>query len=547
MAKLITAVGYLRMSTDRQETSPEQQRAEIEKYAAKHGYQVMRWYQDLGISGDRTDKRLQFQQMIADAADGRFKAILCWDQDRFGRFDSLESGYWIHPLRGQGVQLVTCTDGPVDWNSFAGRMLYGMKQEGKHQYLVDLSNNVTRRMNQLATTGRWVCGALPLGYALDEQKRIVLGKPEDVEFIQMLFREYLAGATTRQLCTLAKSKGYISSKGKPWSVAGITALLKKPMYAGTFTYGMRQFSKYQPRTSSGSGQFRAREEWITIPNNHPAIVTQQQFDAVQQQLKLRARHTAPTGKGQGFALSGLLVCGCCGSSMHGDSYNQTRNYTCGSYKTRPGTCQRYAVRESTVLPVVLEQLKAKLFNPATLKRVRAELERQLRRPVDDVDAVQKQIDSVDRKIAAAEQRLLDVSKDMIPRVEQQLRQLEQQRQELVASAKPKADRPSYTARDIQQSIDAAVAWFKKLEKLACIEYNPKKVQHLLQQFIEGIDLQMERTKWGNAKRKHLTTVTGGTIRFNFCLDAYILPPLCASRHTGNSQGFLYQVRWGKAA
>jgi dGTP triphosphohydrolase len=197
--------------------------------------------------------------------------------------------------------------------------------------------------------------------------------------------------------------------------------------------------------------------------------------------------------------------------------------------------------------VVLEQLKAKLFNPATLKRVRAELERQLRRPVDDVDAVQKQIDSVDRKIAAAEQRLLDVSKDMIPRVEQQLRQLEQQRQELVASAKPKADRPSYTARDIQQSIDAAVAWFKKLEKLACIEYNPKKVQHLLQQFIEGIDLQMERTKWGNAKRKHLTTVTGGTIRFNFCLDAYILPPLCASRHTGNSQGFLYQVRWGKAA
>ena len=523
MAKLVTAVGYLRMSTDRQETSPEQQRAEVEKYAAKNGYQVMRWYQDLGISGDKTDKRLQFQQMITDAADGRFKAILCWDQDRFGRFDSLESGYWIHPLRRQGVQLVTCTDGPVDWNSFAGRMIYGMKQEGKHQYLVDLSNNVTRRMNQLAHEGRWVCGALPIGYALDEQKNIVLGKPEDVEFVQMLFREYLAGATTRQLCTIARARGYISSKGKPWSVAGITALLKKPMYAGTFTYGRHQFSKYQPRTQPG--KYRARDEWITIPNNHPPIVTQQQFDAVQQQLKARKKQTTPNGKGPGFALGGLLVCGCCGASMHGDTYNQTRNYTCGNYKSRPGTCQRYAVRESTVLPVVLEQLKAKLLNPATLKRVRAELERQLRRPVDNVDNSQRQIENLDRKIAAAEQRLLDVSKDMIPRVEQQLRQLEQQRQELVAQAVPTVDSPTYTTRDIQQRIDAAVAWFKKLEKLATIGYNPRKVQHLLQQFIEGIDLQMERTRWGNAKRKHITTVTGGTIRFNFCLLAHIQPEI----------------------
>jgi site-specific DNA recombinase len=545
MAKAIVCVGYVRMSTDRQETSPEQQRSEIEQYAAKHGYQVMRWYQDLGISGDKTDKRLQFQQMIADAADGRFKAILCWDQDRFGRFDSLESGYWIHPLRRQGVQLVTCTEGPVDWNSFAGRMLYGMKQEGKHQYLVDLSNNVSRRMKQLAHEGRWVCGAVPLGYALDENKRIVLGKPEDVEFIQMLFKEYLAGATTRQLTALAKARGYVSSKGKPWSVPGILALLKKPLYTGTFVYGRYQFSKYQPRTKPGI--HRAKDEWITIPNNHPAIVTQQQFDAVQQQLIQRRRHTSPNVNSSGFVFRGLLTCGCCGTKMHGDTYNQARNYTCGSYKSRPGTCERYAVREERVLPAVLEQLKDKLFKPATVKRVRAELERQLKQPVDDVDHTQKQIDSLDRKIAAAEQRLLDVSKDMIQRVEQQLRQLEQQRQELLTQLSPAPAKQTYTSRDIQQHIDAAITWFKKLEKLASIEYNPRKVNHLLLQFIEDIELQMVRVKWGNAKRKHLTQITGGAIRFNFCLAANSEPPLYASRQTEKTQGFCYTVRWGAKA
>lgn len=40
MAKTIAAVGYVRMSTDRQETSPEQQQ-EIQAYAAKHGYTVL--------------------------------------------------------------------------------------------------------------------------------------------------------------------------------------------------------------------------------------------------------------------------------------------------------------------------------------------------------------------------------------------------------------------------------------------------------------------------------------------------------------------------
>jgi len=63
-----------------------------------------------GISGDATEKRLDFQRMIADASGRRdFEAILCWDQDRFGRFDSVEAGFWIHPLRKAGVKLVTVT------------------------------------------------------------------------------------------------------------------------------------------------------------------------------------------------------------------------------------------------------------------------------------------------------------------------------------------------------------------------------------------------------------------------------------------------------
>lgn len=510
MAKSIASVGYIRMSTDKQETSPEQQRQEIQAYAAKHGYNILRWYADLGISGDRTEKRLQFQQMITDAEDGRFKAILCWDQDRFGRFDSLESGYWIHPLRKRGVQLVTCTDGPVDWSTFAGRMLYGMKQEGKHQFLVDLSNNVSRRMRQLAEQGKWVCGALPVGYQLDKEGKIQLGPDEDVQMIRLLFERYAAGSTTRQLTKMLSEKGYKSSKGKPWSVAGVTALLKKPMYAGHFTYGRHQFSKYQPRTNQG--KYRDKEEWITIPNNHPAIIPQELFDRVQQQLKERKKATSPNGPSHEFMLTGLLRCSHCGQSMHGDTFNGVSSYTCGSYKSRPGTCERYNVRQEHVLPQLLSVLKEKLFRPAIIKKVRTEMLRRLTQQPTPTNHAQR-LEAIDRKIEAAEHRLLEVSKDMIPRIETQIRELEQQKAAIQADAATLPTMPTMTAGQISERIEAAVKWFSKLEQLASSKHDPEKLRQMLHQFIDTVDLCIERKLWGKSTRRYKCELVGGTIHF----------------------------------
>ena len=97
--RLIPAVVYYRMSTDKQDASITQQRIAVEKYAKEHGYRIVREYIDEGISGDATEKRFEFQRMIRDASGGTFQAIIVWDQDRFGRFDSIEAGHWIHPLR----------------------------------------------------------------------------------------------------------------------------------------------------------------------------------------------------------------------------------------------------------------------------------------------------------------------------------------------------------------------------------------------------------------------------------------------------------------
>ena len=74
---MINAVGYIRMSSDKQEASPEQQRQEIISLAKRDGYRIIRWYVDEGISGHATEKSLDFQRMISDSQRRDFKAVLC--------------------------------------------------------------------------------------------------------------------------------------------------------------------------------------------------------------------------------------------------------------------------------------------------------------------------------------------------------------------------------------------------------------------------------------------------------------------------------------
>ena len=61
----IAAAAYYRMSSDKQDKSITQQRDEVEAYARANGLQIVREYIDEGISGDATERRVEFQRRIA--------------------------------------------------------------------------------------------------------------------------------------------------------------------------------------------------------------------------------------------------------------------------------------------------------------------------------------------------------------------------------------------------------------------------------------------------------------------------------------------------
>ena len=82
----IPAVAYVRMSTDHQKYSSENQLDIIRDYATARGLQILRVFEDAGRSGLRLDGRKALQNLMAEVRTGQadFKDILVYDVSSCG-------------------------------------------------------------------------------------------------------------------------------------------------------------------------------------------------------------------------------------------------------------------------------------------------------------------------------------------------------------------------------------------------------------------------------------------------------------------------------
>ena len=89
---LVPAAQYVRMSTEDQQYSIVNQEAAIRTYAMSHGYAVVSSYADAGKSGVEIKHRKELRRLLSDVMSGRaqFKAILVYDESRWGRFQDVD-------------------------------------------------------------------------------------------------------------------------------------------------------------------------------------------------------------------------------------------------------------------------------------------------------------------------------------------------------------------------------------------------------------------------------------------------------------------------
>lgn len=451
-AELTPAVAYIRMSSGKQEASPEQQRAEVAKLAKRLGYKIIREYFDSGISGDNTPKRVEFQRMIADAETKRdFCAILCWDQDRFGRFDSIEAGRWIYPLRQAGVWLATVAQGVVDWNSFTSRVMYSIQQEGKYQYLVDLSRNVLRGRIASATRGRLIVTP-PYGYdrafydaAGDLVKRVParqkFNRPkgwtvklipaerlEEIETVRWLFDRFAnTDCSIRWLVVELNRRGVRTRRGAIWNPTAVQYILRSRVYLGELTFGRQRCGKYHQVSESGTDPDRPngkgdREPPIVVKGCHEPLVSLEEFEAVQTKLAQRSSGKAKP-RAAGYLLTGVARCGHCGRPLcgHGGRGRGHTYYACPGAKV--GICQRRNVRREWLDDYVLDVVHQRVFNPEAVDQIIGAIHRQAKAAPSFAEQVKDRRDklaAMERKIAKGTENLLLADAENVPELQKLL-------------------------------------------------------------------------------------------------------------------------------
>ena len=141
----VPAAEYVRMSTEHQKYSTENQADAIRQYAEHRGFTIIRTYADEGKSGLKIDGRDALKRLIADVERGTadFKAVLVYDVSRWGRFqDADESAYYEYICRRAGIAVQYCAEQFENDGSPSSVIVKSVKRAMAGEYSRELSAKV---------------------------------------------------------------------------------------------------------------------------------------------------------------------------------------------------------------------------------------------------------------------------------------------------------------------------------------------------------------------------------------------------------------------
>ena len=99
---------YARVSTKDKGQDTENQLRELRRFAKDSGWTVTREYID--HESAKSGQRDEFQAMLSDASQRKFKAVLVWALDRFTR-EGIEATFgYVRRLKDDGVDFVSYTE-----------------------------------------------------------------------------------------------------------------------------------------------------------------------------------------------------------------------------------------------------------------------------------------------------------------------------------------------------------------------------------------------------------------------------------------------------
>ncbi len=370
---------YIRVSTTYQvdRDSLPMQRKDLAAYSELVlGISDYEIFEDAGYSGKNTD-RPAFQEMMQRTRKGEFSHILVWKIDRISR-NLLDFAEMYEELQELRVTFVSKNE-QFDTSTAIGEAMLKIILVFAELERNMTSERVTAAMISRANNGQWNGGRVPFGYDYDPEKKEFSIREDEEKICQLLKKDYLESKSLTHTARFLNESGYKTRAEAEWSPTAVWIIASSPFYAGIYRYN--RYKGVEHRVEN------PEEEWVLVPDHHPAIFTLEEHEAMLQLLKKNLRSFEnPIGRPHGtdniHLFSGIVYCGKCGSKMtstpgrlHADGY-RTSIYSCPK-RRKTKDCDNPSVNDliigEFVINYILNMLNAKsgfskIRNPEALEK-----------------------------------------------------------------------------------------------------------------------------------------------------------------------------------
>ncbi len=271
--RAIRVAEYVRMSTEHQQYSAENQHQMTEQYAERRGMVIVRTYTDAGKSGLRIEGRDALKQLIHDVEHGPpdFSAILVYDVSRWGRFqDADESAYYEYICRRASIEVHYCAEQFENDGSPISTIVKGVKRAMAGEYSRELSAKVFIGQCRLIELGFRQGGTAGFGLRRmlrdlngerkgvlkrGEQKsiqtdRVILvpGPPDEVEIVRWIYRSFVGEHKVEaEIAAILNQRGFQTDFGRPWTRGTVHQILTNEKYIGNNLYNRVSFKLKKKR------------------------------------------------------------------------------------------------------------------------------------------------------------------------------------------------------------------------------------------------------------------------------------------------------------
>lgn len=483
----VPAALYARVSTEEQATegfSIPAQIEDIEAYATRNNMEIVARYVDEGVSGKSISGRPEMKRLLKDIDSKKFSKIIVYKIDRISR-KSKDAMEIAERCEQANVSLISLNEN-FDIATPMGKMIFQIMSNFSEYERNSIVDRAKMGMLQRAKQGLFNGGRV-FGYE-SVNKELIMNE-EEAHVIRLIFDYAENDLGYKAIVSRLNTMGYKTKRGAHFSINTIKTILDNPIYIGKI-----RFNRYQ--NWAEKHRMGKNEDFILVDGKHESIITQEQWNRVQQIRKKRS--IRPTQSNAPYILNGIVRCPQCGYGMvsgssKGAKGKKYRYYVCGLFHNKGSrACNAHSIRADLAEQQVFEELKRIASEPHVLKRIIDNINhqrRQAKTPItEEINALQSKLNKVEVRINNITNQLMD-DPSMISIFKPKLKELIEEKSKVqtkLEALNTEFDECDTTPID-DQALHQLLSNFEKVMKDA----NPDRQKALLRLIISDIQISKE--------------------------------------------------------